>query len=79
MALDLKRAGVKFTLLYLGGVNTPFWDNAGMRVQRDKMLSAETAAEAVAFALAVPSPVFPTKSSSSPTVTSFSSARRFSA
>nr|WP_197530083.1 SDR family oxidoreductase [Gloeobacter violaceus] len=59
MALDLKRAGVKFTLLYLGGVNTPFWDNAGMRVQRDKMLSAETAAEAVAFALALPSPGVP--------------------
>ncbi|AGY57075.1 SDR family oxidoreductase [Gloeobacter kilaueensis] len=59
MALDLKRANVRFTLLYLGGLNTPFWDNAGMRVQRDKMLSAETAADAVAFALAVPAPGVP--------------------
>lgn len=59
MALDLKRANVRFTLLYLGGVSTPFWDTAGMRVQRDKMLSAETAADAIAFALAVPSPGIP--------------------
>lgn len=59
MALDLKRANVRFTLLYLGGVDTTFWDNAGMRVQRDKMLSAETAADAVAFALAVPTPGVP--------------------
>ena len=59
MALDLKRANIKFTLLYLGGVSTPFWDTAGMRVQRDKMLKPEVAADAVAFALAVPAPGIP--------------------
>jgi NAD(P)-dependent dehydrogenase (short-subunit alcohol dehydrogenase family) len=59
MALDCKRANIRFTLLYLGGIDSPFWDNAGMRVQRDKMLSVETVADAVAFALAVRAPGVP--------------------
>ncbi|MBC8122797.1 MAG: SDR family oxidoreductase [Gemmatimonadaceae bacterium] len=59
MALDLKRTSIKFTLLYLGGVSTPFWDNAGLRVQRDKMLTPEIAADAIAFALSVPAPGVP--------------------
>ncbi len=50
MALDLKRFGVKFTLLHLGGVDSSFWDNIdGMRVQRDKMLSLSDAANAVLY------------------------------
>ena len=54
MATDLKRYGVKFTLLYLGGVDTPFWDSIDMRVQRDKMLSVDDAAQAVLYAAAQP-------------------------
>ncbi len=50
MALDYKRAGVRFTLLYLGGVDSPFWDSIAMRVQRDKMLTVDDAARAVLFA-----------------------------
>lgn len=50
MALDLKRAGVRFALLYLGGVDTPFWDEAGLRVQRDKLLTVGEAADAVLYA-----------------------------
>lgn len=50
MALDLKRSGIRFTLLHLGGVDSPFWDNIAMRVQRDKMLSVEDAANAILFA-----------------------------
>ncbi len=50
MALDLKRAGVRFALLYLGGVDSPFWDEAGLRVQRDKMLTIGEAADAVLYA-----------------------------
>jgi NAD(P)-dependent dehydrogenase (short-subunit alcohol dehydrogenase family) len=50
MALDLKRAGIRFTLLHFGGVDSPFWDNIAMRVQRDKMLSVADAARAVLFA-----------------------------
>lgn len=50
MALDLKRSGVRFTLLHFGGVDSSFWDGIAMRVQRDKMLSVEEAARAVLFA-----------------------------
>ncbi|MFQ3581124.1 MAG: SDR family oxidoreductase [Chloracidobacterium sp.] len=50
MALDLKRSGIRFTLLHLGGVDSPFWDNIAMRVQRDKMLSVEDAANTILFA-----------------------------
>ncbi len=52
MAEELKRFGVKFTLFYFGGVNSPFWDNVSLKVDRKKMLSPETAAEAIAYALA---------------------------
>jgi NAD(P)-dependent dehydrogenase (short-subunit alcohol dehydrogenase family) len=55
MALDLKRYGVRFSLLHLGGVDSPFWDKIdGMRVQRDKMLTIEDAARAVLYALTQP-------------------------
>jgi short-subunit dehydrogenase len=51
MAEELKRFGVKFTLFYFGGVNSPFWDNVQLKVDRKKMLSTETAAEAILYAL----------------------------
>lgn len=51
MADELRRYGIKFTLFYFGGVNSPFWDNVSLKVDRSKMLSAETAANAIAFAL----------------------------
>ena len=50
LALEYKRAGVRFSLLHLGGVDSTFWDSITMRVQRDKMLSVEAAARAVLFA-----------------------------
>ena len=51
-----RKHGIKITGLYLGGVDTPFWDNPSieMRVQRDKMLSADDAASAILFALSQP-------------------------
>ncbi|HCF30047.1 MAG TPA: oxidoreductase [Cyanobacteria bacterium UBA11049] len=51
MAEELKRFGVKFTLFYFGGVNSPFWDNVQLKVDRKKMLSPETAADAILYAL----------------------------
>lgn len=51
MAEELKRFGVRFTLFYFGGINTPFWDDVQLKVDRTKMLSAETAASAIVFAL----------------------------
>lgn len=51
MADELRRYGVKFTLFYFGGVDSPFWDNVSLKVDRSKMLSTETAAKAIMFAL----------------------------
>lgn len=51
MAEELKRFGVKFTLFYFGGVDSPFWDNVSLKVDRKKMLSCETAANAIFYAL----------------------------
>ena len=50
LSLEYKRAGVRFSLLHLGGVNTGFWDSIQMRVQRERMLTAEAAARALLFA-----------------------------
>ena len=51
-----RRYNIKVTALYLGGVDTPFYDNPAieMRVQRDKMLSADDAASAILYALTQP-------------------------
>lgn len=51
MAEELKRFGIKFTLFYFGGIDSPFWDNANLKVDRSKMLTPETAADAILFAL----------------------------
>lgn len=51
MADELKRFGIKFTLFYFGGVDSPFWDNVSLKVDRKKMLTPETAANAILFAL----------------------------
>lgn len=47
-----KRSGIKFTLMHLGGVDTPFWDDdkVDMRVQRDKMLTPEEVGKAIYYA-----------------------------
>ena len=53
MAIDLKRSNVRFALLFLGGVDTPFWENPDVtiKVRRDALLSPETAARAALFAV----------------------------
>jgi NADP-dependent 3-hydroxy acid dehydrogenase YdfG len=51
VAEELRRYNVKLTLFYFGGVNTPFWDEVSLKVDRAKMLSPETAADAVLYAL----------------------------
>lgn len=50
LAQEYKRFGIRFSLMHFGGVDSPFWDNITMKVQRDKMLSVESAANAVFFA-----------------------------
>lgn len=59
MAEELKRFGIKFTLFYFGGVNSPFWDNVQLKVDRRKMLSSETAADAILYALAADAQAVP--------------------
>jgi NAD(P)-dependent dehydrogenase (short-subunit alcohol dehydrogenase family) len=54
IATEWQRSGIGFSLLYLGGVDTPFWDDIDMKVQRDKMLTADDAARAIIFALETP-------------------------
>lgn len=53
---EFNKRGIRFTLLYLGGVNTSFWDSIEMRVDRSKMLTAEAAADVALYALSAPSP-----------------------
>lgn len=46
---ELKRTEIRITQLYLGGVDSPFWDNIDLRVQRDKMIAANEVGKAVWF------------------------------
>ncbi len=50
LAQEYKRFGIRFTLMHLGGVDSTFWDDITMRVDRTKMLSVDAAAEAAFFA-----------------------------
>ena len=51
-----RKSRVKFSLLYLGAVNTTFWDNANidMRVQKEKMLDPREVAKTVWYAASQP-------------------------
>lgn len=53
---ELKRENVKFTLMYLGGVDTAFWDDerVNMRVRKEAMLSPEDVARSVMSAVMAP-------------------------
>lgn len=51
MADELRRYGIKFTIFYFGGIDSPFWDRVSLKVDRSKMLTPETAANAIIFAL----------------------------
>ena len=46
---ELKRTDIRITNLFLGGVDSPFWDTIDLRVQRDKMIQSEEAAKAIWF------------------------------
>ncbi|NCP84820.1 MAG: SDR family NAD(P)-dependent oxidoreductase [Bacteroidetes bacterium] len=51
-----KRNSIRFSLIYAGGVNTPFWDNPTieMKVQKEKMLTVEEVAKATYYAVSMP-------------------------
>lgn len=44
---ELSRTEVRITNIYLGGTDTPFWDNIDMRVNRDKFVTAKEAGRAI--------------------------------
>ena len=50
LAQEYKRSGIRFSLMHLGGVDSTFWDNVTMKVDRSKMLSIDAAARAAFFA-----------------------------
>ncbi len=46
---ELKRTDIRITNLFLGGVDSAFWDNIDLKVQREKMIKAEEAARSIWF------------------------------
>lgn len=46
---ETKRTDIRITNLFMGGVDSAFWDDIDMRVQREKMISVADAARAVWF------------------------------
>lgn len=54
---EQRRGKTKFSLLYLGGVDTPFWDDEriSMRVKKEMMLTTGEVADAVFYAIDQPS------------------------
>ena len=51
MADEVRRFGIKVTLFYFGGIDSPFWDQVSLKVDRSKMLTTASAANAILFAL----------------------------
>ena len=49
-----RKHSIKVSLMYLGGVDSPFWDTLDMKVQRDKMLTIADAAGAILTVLTQP-------------------------
>jgi short-subunit dehydrogenase len=46
---ELKRTEIRITNIFMGGVDSPFWDQINLRVQREKMIRSEEAARAIWF------------------------------
>ena len=46
---ELKSTEIRITNLFLGGVDSPFWDTIDLKVQKDKMIREEEAARSIWF------------------------------
>ncbi|HMU46228.1 MAG TPA: SDR family oxidoreductase [Chitinophagaceae bacterium] len=46
---EIKRTSIRITNVFLGGVDSPFWENIDLRVQKDKMIQVEEAAKSIWF------------------------------
>jgi len=53
-AQEYQRSGLRFCLFHLGGIDSPFWDQIQMAVQRDKMIPVSTAADLILQAIDAP-------------------------
>ena len=53
-AQEYQRSGVRCCLFFLGGVDSPFWDEINMAVQREKMIPVATAADLILQAIDAP-------------------------
>jgi len=52
---EVKRTDIRITNIFLGGTSTSFWDEIDLKVQREKMVTAEDAAKAIWFLCQQPS------------------------
>ena len=52
---ELKRTEVRITNVYLGGVDSPFWETIDLRVPHDKMITTREAARSIWFLCQQPS------------------------
>ncbi|MEL7534451.1 MAG: SDR family oxidoreductase [Bacteroidota bacterium] len=52
---ELKRTQIRITNIYLGGVNSAFWDDIDLRVPHDKMITPKEAARSIWFLCQQPS------------------------
>lgn len=55
MREELRRTEIRISNLYLGGVDSPFWDDIDMKVARNKFITEKEAARAVWFMCQQPS------------------------
>lgn len=46
---EIKRTEIRITNIFMGGVDSPFWNTIDLRVQREKMIQADEAAKAIWF------------------------------
>ncbi len=46
---EIKRTDIRITNVFMGGVNSGFWDTIDLRVQREKMIQPEEAARSIWF------------------------------
>ena len=52
---ELKRTDIRITNLFLGGVDSSFWDTIDLKVQREKMIQSLEAAKTIWFLCQQPS------------------------
>lgn len=52
---ELKRTQVRITNVYLGGVNSPFWEPIDLKVPHDRMITTKEAARSIWFLCQQPS------------------------